>query len=66
MKIKIDILTAVKIKQSKKTFFCFNLKNHENKLDNYTLTNDLTRHRHKFQYFKLVENMKLKHNYLKF
>ena len=44
--MKIDIIKAVKIYNSKKDFIVYTVKN--NKLDRFILTNDLTQHRKKF------------------
>ena len=54
---KISISIAVKIILSKKDFFLYTVEN--NKIKNYMLTNDLTRHRNKFNNrFKLVYDIK--------
>ena len=54
---KISISIAVKIILSKKDFFLYTVEN--NKIKNYMLTNDLTRHRNKFNNrFKLVDDIK--------
>ncbi len=56
-KTKISISIAVKIILSKKDFFLYSVEN--NKIKNYMLTNDLTRHRNKFNNrFKLVDDIK--------
>ena len=54
---KISISIAVKIILSKKDFFLYTVEN--NQIKNYMLTNDLTRHRNKFNNrFKLVDDIK--------
>ena len=55
--IKTDLKTAIKIHGSKKTFLLYNLDN-ENNITNYSLTDDLSRHRNRFQSFKLVQILK--------
>lgn len=56
-KTKINISIAVKIILSKKDFFLYTVEN--NHIKNYMLTNDLTRHRNKFNNrFKLVDDIK--------
>ena len=56
-KTKISISIAVKIILSKKDFFLYTVEN--NQIKNYMLTNDLTRHRNKFNNrFKLVDDIK--------
>ncbi len=56
-KTKISISIAVKIILSKKDFFLYSVEN--NKIKNYMLTNDLTRHRNKFNNrFKMVDDIK--------
>ena len=44
--MKINIINAIKIYNSKKDFIVYTVKN--NKLDRFILTNDLTQHRKKF------------------
>lgn len=44
--MKINIIHAIKIYNSKKDFIVYTVKN--NKLDRFILTNDLTQHRKKF------------------
>ena len=53
---KINLVLLLKLSNTKKDFLCFNVEN--NKITEYTLTNDLTRHRLKYQTFKLVEIIK--------
>ena len=53
---KISLSLLLKLSKTKKCFLCFNVEN--NTITNYTLTNDLTRHRLKYQSFKLVEIIK--------
>lgn len=55
--IKTNLHTAIKIHNSKKTFFLYTL-NHNNELIDFSLTDDLRRHRNKFQSFKLVQVLK--------
>jgi hypothetical protein len=56
-KTNISISIAVKIILSKKDFFLYSEEN--NKIKSYMLTNDLTRHRNKFNNkFKLVDDIK--------
>ena len=56
-KTNISISIAVKIILSKKDFFLYTEEN--NKIKSYMLTNDLTRHRNKFNNkFKLVDDIK--------
>lgn len=55
-KYKINLTLLLKLSKTKKCFLCFNVEN--NTITNYTLTNDLTRHRLKYQSFKLVEIIK--------
>ena len=56
-KTNISISIAVKIILSKKDFFLYTEEN--NKIKRYMLTNDLTRHRNKFNNkFKLVDDIK--------
>lgn len=56
-KTKISISIAVKIILSKKDFFLYTVEN--NQIKNYMLTNDITRHRNKFNNrFKLVDDIK--------
>ena len=56
-KTNISISIAVKIILSKKDFFLYTEEN--NKIKTYMLTNDLTRHRNKFNNkFKLVDDIK--------
>ena len=56
-KTNISISIAVKIILSKKDFFLYTEEN--NKIKKYMLTNDLTRHRNKFNNkFKLVDDIK--------
>ncbi len=56
-KTKISISIAVKIILSKKDFFLYSVEN--NQIKNYMLTNDLTRHRNKFNNrFKMVDDIK--------
>lgn len=56
-KTNINISIAVKIILSKKDFFLYTEEN--NKIKSYMLTNDLTRHRNKFNNkFKLVDDIK--------
>jgi hypothetical protein len=56
-KTNISISIAVKIILSKKDFFLYSEEN--NKIKTYMLTNDLTRHRNKFNNkFKLVDDIK--------
>ena len=58
-KTNISISIAVKIILSKKDFFLYTEEN--NKIKSYMLTNDLTRHRNKFNNkFKLVDDIKKK------
>ena len=52
MNYNIAILDAFKISKTKKDFICFDIQN--NKIVRYILTNDLTRHRLKYQQFRLV------------
>jgi len=44
--MKINIVNAIKIYNSKKDFIVYTVKN--NKIDRFILTNDLTQHRKKF------------------
>lgn len=53
---KISLSLLLKLSKTKKCFLCFNVEN--NTITEYTLTNDLTRHRLKYQTFKLVEIIK--------
>ncbi len=56
-KTNVSISIAVKIILSKKDFFLYTEEN--NKIKRYMLTNDLTRHRNKFNNkFKLVDDIK--------
>jgi hypothetical protein len=56
-KTNVSISIAVKIILSKKDFFLYTEEN--NKIKSYMLTNDLTRHRNKFNNkFKLVDDIK--------
>jgi hypothetical protein len=56
-KTKVSASLAVKIILSKKDFFLYTEEN--NQIKNYMLTNDLTRHRNKFNNrFKLVDDVK--------
>ena len=56
-KTNVRISIAVKIILSKKDFFLYTEEN--NKIRSYMLTNDLTRHRNKFNNkFKLVDDIK--------
>jgi len=56
-KTNVSISIAVKIILSKKDFFLYTEEN--NKIKKYMLTNDLTRHRNKFNNkFKLVDDIK--------
>jgi|TARA_R110001592_G_scaffold156348_2_gene386789 hypothetical protein len=56
-KTNVSISIAVKIILSKKDFFLYTEEN--NKIKTYMLTNDLTRHRNKFNNkFKLVDDIK--------
>mgnify|MGYP003625202162 FL=1 len=58
-KTNVSISIAVKIILSKKDFFLYTEEN--NKIKTYMLTNDLTRHRNKFNNkFKLVDDIKKK------
>ena len=57
---KISLSLLLKLSKTKKCFLCFNVEN--NTITEYTLTNDLTRHRLKYQTFKLVEIIKPKIN----
>ena len=59
---KISLSLLLKLSKTKKCFLCFNVEN--NTITEYTLTNDLTRHRLKYQTFKLVEIIKPKINKL--
>lgn len=65
--IKANIKTAYLISKSKKDFICFNLDN-DNKIlkKEYILTNDLTRHRLKYQQFRLIDIIKKEINTIKF
>ena len=53
---KINLVLLIKLSNTKKDFLCFNVEN--NTITDYTFTNDLTRHRLKYQTFKLVEIIK--------
>lgn len=53
---KINLTLLLKLSNTKKDFLCFNVEN--NTITEYTLTNDLTRHRLKYQTFKLVQIIK--------
>lgn len=53
---KISLSLLLKLSKTKKCFLCFNVEN--NTIKEYILTNDLTRHRLKYQSFKLVEIIK--------
>ena len=56
-KTKVTVSLAVKIILSKKDFFLYTEEN--NQIKDYMLTNDLTRHRNKFNNrFKLVDDVK--------
>lgn len=55
--IKTNLHTAIKIHNSKKTFFLYTLDN-QNNLTKFSLTDDLIRHRNRFESFKLVEVLK--------
>lgn len=56
-KTKVTVSLAVKIILSKKDFFLYTEEN--NQIKDYMLTNDLTRHRSKFNNrFKLVGDVK--------
>ena len=56
-KTKVSVSLAVKIILSKKDFFLYTEEN--NQIKDYMLTNDLTRHRNKFNNrFKLVDDVK--------
>lgn len=53
---KISLPLLLKLSKTKKCFLCFNVENQ--KITDYIFTNDLTRHRLKYQSFKLVEIIK--------
>ena len=53
---KINLTLLLKLSNTKKDFLCFNVEN--NTITEYIFTNDLTRHRLKYQTFKLVEIIK--------
>ena len=56
-KTEVSVSLAVKIILSKKDFFLYTEEN--NQIKDYMLTNDLTRHRNKFNNrFKLVDDVK--------
>ena len=56
-KTKVSVSLAVKIILSKKDFFLYTEENKQ--IKDYMLTNDLTRHRNKFNNrFKLVDDVK--------
>ena len=57
MDIKINIPTAVKLMQSNKDFIFFNY-DENNKLINYTLSNDITRYKKKYQTFRVMSCIK--------
>ena len=53
---KINLTLLIKLSNTKKVFFLFNVEN--NTIKEYILTNDLTRHRLRYQNFKLIEIIK--------
>ena len=53
---KISLSLLLKLSNTKKAFILFNVEN--NTINEYILTNDLTRYRLKYQSFKLVEIIK--------
>jgi len=53
---KISLTLLLKLSKTKKIFILFNVEN--NKIKDYIFTNDLARHRLKYQTFKLVEIIK--------
>jgi len=53
---KINLTLLLKLSNTKKAFILFNVEN--NTIKEYILTNDLTRHRLKYQTFKLIEIIK--------
>ena len=59
---KISLTLLLKLSKTKKVFILFNVEN--NNIKEYIFTNDLTRHRLKYQTFKLVEIIKPKLNKL--
>lgn len=63
--IKTDLHTAIKIHNSKKTFFLYSTDN-QNNLTKFSLTDDLARHRNRFQSFKLVEILKRQNKTINF
>ena len=59
MNIKISISTAYKISNSDKDFILFRLNEEQNRIIDFVLTNDLSRHRAKYKnQFKLVADIK--------
>ena len=53
---KISLTLLLKLSKTKKVFILFNVEN--NNIKEYIFTNDLTRHRLKYDTFKLVEIIK--------
>ena len=59
MKVKISITTLLKIYNSEKDFILFRLNEKENRIIDFVITNDLSRHRAKYNNkFKLVTDIK--------
>ena len=59
MKVKISITTLLKIYNSNKDFILYRLNEDETRLVDFTLTNDLSRFRAKYNNnFKLVTDIK--------
>jgi len=57
--IKIDILQLIRINNSDKDFVLYDLNN-DNRVTCIKFTNDLSRYRNKYQYFKLTDLLKNK------
>lgn len=54
--IKLKQSTVKKILNTKKAFICFNTEN--NMINEYILTDDLTRHKNKYTFFKVISCIK--------
>lgn len=59
--IKLNLIQALQLVRTQKDFILYNL-DYKNNITNYTLTNDLQRHRNSYKHFKVLSccNIKLK------
>lgn len=60
--IKISLGLSLLLSKTKKQFIFFNIEN--NKITNYKLTNNITRDKKKYNYFRVISTIKIENKIL--